>query len=73
MYGKIGPVRNRSDFNDALTTLNLLTPRIWRTTTQASTILEVSILALIITFFFQLVAIERFLVELIIIQRTSTK
>ena len=44
------------------------TPRIWRTTTQASAILEVSILAPIIEFFLQLVAMERFLVELIIIQ-----
>ena len=42
-------------------------PRIWRTTTQASPILEVSILAPIIEFFLQLVAVERFFVELIII------
>ena len=48
------------------------TPRIWRTTTQAHAILEVSILAPIIEFFFQLVAMEWFLVELIIIQRKST-
>ena len=48
------------------------TPRIWRTTTQASAILEVSIMAPIIEFFLQLVAMERFLVELMIIQRKST-
>ena len=48
------------------------TPRIWRTTTQASSILEIPAIALIIEFFLQLVAMERFLVELIIIQRKST-
>ena len=48
------------------------TPRIWRTTTQAHAILEVSILARIIELCLQLVAMERFLVELIIIQRKST-
>ena len=63
-----GPLKNRSDFNEALSTLHHLTPRIWRTTTQASAILEVSILAPIIEFFLQLVAMERFLVELILIQ-----
>ena len=40
--GNTGPLRNRSDFNEALSTLNRLTPRIWRTTTQAHAILEVS-------------------------------
>ena len=48
------------------------TPRIWRTTTQASAILEVSKMTPIIEFFFQLVAMERFLVELMIIKRKST-
>ena len=44
------------------------TPRIWKTTTQANAILEVSILTPIIEFFLQLVAMERFLVDLKIIQ-----
>ena len=61
--GKTGPVRDRSDFNDALTTLNRSTPRIWRTTIQANSILEIPMLAPIIEFFLQLVAMERFLVE----------
>ena len=30
-----GPLRKRSDFNQALCTLKLCTPRIWKTTTQA--------------------------------------
>ena len=47
------------------------TPRIWRTTTQAHAILEVSAMAPIIEFFLQLVAMEWFLVEFIIIQRKS--
>ena len=71
-FGRSGPLKNRSDFKDALTKIKPSAPRIWRTTTQASTILEVSVLALIIEFFFQLVAMERFLVELIINQRKST-
>ena len=47
------------------------TPRIWRTTTEASAILDVSILAPVIKFFLQLVAMERLMVEFIIIQRKS--
>ena len=68
--GNTGPLRNRSDFNEALSTLSR-PPRIWRTTTQAHAILEVSATAPIIEFFLHLVAMERFLVELIIIQRKS--
>ena len=49
------------------------TPRFWRTTTLASAILEASILAPIIEFFLQLVAMERFLVELIINQMKVDK
>ena len=45
--------------------------RIWRTTTQANAILEVSTTAPIIEIFLQLVAMEWFLVEFIIIQRKS--
>ena len=47
------------------------TPRIWRTTTQAYAIMEVSGAAPIIEFFLQLVAMEWLLVEFIIIQRKS--
>ena len=46
------------------------TPRTWRTTTQASAILEASKMAPFIEFF--VVAMERFLVELMTIQRKST-
>ena len=63
-----GPLKNRSDFNEAVVHITPSTPRIWRTTTQASAILEVSATAPIIEFFLQLMAMERFLVELIIIQ-----
>ena len=62
--GKIGPVRDRSDFNDALTTLNRLHQESGEKTTQASAILEIPAMAPIIEFFLQLVAMERFLVEL---------
>ena len=46
-------------------------PRIWRTTTQASSILEIPAMALIIEFFLQLVAMERFLVELMTIDKKA--
>ena len=45
------------------------TPIIWRTTTQASALLEISTMAPIIEFFLQLVAIEWFLVELMTIKK----
>ena len=48
------------------------TPRIWRTTTLTSAILEVSKMAPIIEFFFQLVTIERFPVDSMIIEKEST-
>ena len=68
--GDTGPLRNRSDFNQALSTFNPFTPRIWRTTTHAA-LLEVPGTASIIEFFLQLVAMEWFLVEFTIIQRKS--
>ena len=46
---------------------------IWRTTTRASAILEVSKMAPIIEFFLQLVATERFLVELMTINKKVHK
>ena len=69
--GKIGRLRNRSDFNDALTTSKPSSPRIWRRTTQANSILEIPARATVIEFFLQhnLVAMERFLVELMTINK----
>ena len=74
--GKTGPVRGRSDFNDALTTLNRLHQESGEeqlATTQASAILEISTMAPIIEFFLQLVAMERFLVELMTIKKKVHK
>ena len=45
------------------------TPRIWRRTTQANSILEILAMAPIFEFFIQLVAMERFLVELMTIKK----
>ena len=52
------PLRNRSDFNQALSTLNRLHQSIWRTTTQAHAFLEVPATATVIEFFLHLVAME---------------
>ena len=49
------------------------TPRIWRTTTQAHAILEVSATATVIEFFLYLVAMEWILVVFLTIQRKSMK
>ena len=67
--GKTGPVRNRSDFNEALSTLNCLHQESGER--QLRPPLEVSSMAPIIEFFLQLVAMEWFLVGFIIIQRKS--
>ena len=61
--GEIGLVRDRSEFNDALTTLNRPNDKL------TSAILEIPGMALIIEFFLRLVAMERFLVELMIINK----
>ena len=68
-----GPLRNRSDFNEALSTLNRLHQETWRTTAQAHAILEVSAMAPIIEFFLQLVAMEWIMVVFKRIQRKSMK
>ena len=60
--GKTGPVRGRSDFNDALSTLN----RAGQEQLRQVPFREISKLAPIIKFFLQLVAMERLMVELII-------
>ena len=62
---KILPVRDRSDFNDALSTLNRLH--------QESGEQQRRSMAPIIDFFLQLVAMERFLVELMIIHKKVYK
>ena len=56
--GRSGPLKDRSDFNEALSPLN-------RPHQESG---EVSKMAPIIEFFLQLVAMERFLVELMIVQ-----
>ena len=61
--------RGRSDFNGVVY-IKPSTPRSWRRTTQTSAIQEISKLAPIIKFFFQLVAMERLMVELIIQTRS---
>ena len=67
-----GPLRNRSDFNQASST-QPFTLRIWRTTTQAHALLEVPAAAIIIELFLLLVAMERILVVFLRIQRKSMK
>ena len=66
---KNGPVRDRSDFNDALTTLNHLHQESGERQLRQVPVLEMPAMALIIEFFLQLVAMERFLVELMTINR----
>ena len=68
----LDPLRNRSEFNEALTTSDRLHQESGERQLRPSAILEVSILAPIIEFSFQFVEMERYLVELIIIQRKST-
>ena len=67
------PVRKRSDFNHALSTLNRFTPRSWRTTTRAHTLLEVQGMETGIEFFLLLVAMARILDVFLRIQRKSKK
>ena len=74
--GNTGPLRSRSDFNEALSTLNRLHQesgerQLRPMPSQAYAILEASATEPIIEFFLQLVAMEWFLVEFIIIQRKS--
>ena len=71
--GNTGPLRNRSDFNEALSTLNRFTPRIWKTTTQTVALLEVPGTATVIEFFLHLVAMEWILVVFLRTQRKSMK
>ena len=65
------PVRKRSDFNPALSTLNR--PRSWRTTTQADALLEIQRMETGIEFFLHLVAMERIQVVCLRDQRKSRK
>ena len=66
------PLRKRSDFNQALSTLNRL-PRTWRKQTQAYALLEVPAMETGIKFFLHLVAMERILVVFSRNQRKSIK
>ena len=68
-----GPLRKRSDFSQALSALNRLPPRIWRTATQAHASLEVPATATVIEFFLHLVAMEWILVVSLTIQRKCMK
>ena len=67
------PVRKRSDFNQALSTIKPFTPRSWRTITRTHTILEVQGMETGIEFFLLKVAMERILVVFLRIQRKSRK
>ena len=68
--GKIGPVKDCSDFNDALTTLNRLHQESGERQLRPVSILEIPAMAPIIEFFLQhWVAMERFLVELMTINK----
>ena len=58
--GNTGPLRNRSDFNGALSTLSRLHQESGERQLQAHAILEVSATASVIEFFLQLVAMEWF-------------
>ena len=62
-----------SDFNQALSTLKPFTPRSWRTTTRAHTLLEVQRMETCIEFFLLLVAMARILVVFLRIPRKSRK
>ena len=70
--GRSGPLRDRSDFNDALTTLNRLHQESGERQLRPVPFWKYLKMAPIIEFFLQLVAMERLLVELIKIQRKST-
>ena len=65
-------MRDRSDFNDALITLNRLHQESGEQQLRPVPFWKYQKMAPIIEFFLQLVAMERFLVELMIIQRKST-
>ena len=72
--GTSGLVRDLSDFNDALTTLNPLHQKSGERQLRPVPFWKYqSKLAPIIEFFFQLVAMERFLVELMVIQKKVAK
>ena len=67
------PLRKRSDFKKALSTLKTFTPRSWRRPTRAHSLLEVQTMETDIEFFLHLVAMARLLVVFLRIQRKSRK
>ena len=71
--GSLSILKNRTEESSfwlqrSVVHIEPFTPRIWRTTTRASAILEISKMAPIIEFFLQLVAMEWVMVELMTIQ-----
>ena len=71
--GKTGPVRDRSDFHDALTTLNRLHQESGEQQLRPVPFWKYQKKAPIIEFFLQLVAMERFMVELMTIEKKVHK
>ena len=65
--GKTGPLKDRSDFNDALITLNRPHQESGEEQLAPIPFWKYQKMAPLIEFFLQLVAMERFLVELMII------
>ena len=71
--GDQGPLRKRSDFNQALSTLNRFHRESGGQQLSPNAILEVPAMATVIEFFFHLVAMEWILVVFLRIQRKSMK
>ena len=68
-----GPMRKRSDFNQALSTLNRLHREAGGRQLRAHALLEVQTMGIVVKFFLQLVAMDRILVVFLRIQRKSSK
>ena len=67
------PMRKRSDFNQALSTLNRLHREAGGRQLKTHTLLEVQTMEIVVEFFLHLVAMERILVVFLRFQRKSTK
>ena len=67
------PLRKRSDFETCVVYIKAFTPRSWRRTNRARSLLEVQTMEIGIEFFFYMVAMARFLVVCLTIQRKSRK
>ena len=66
-------MRKRSDFNQALSTLNRLHREAGGRQLKTHTLLEVQTMEIVVEFFLHLVAMERILVVFLRFQRKSTK